>query len=160
MCGANPHPHTFIKLNFDYKEAIKMSMSEQVISVIDVICDKFGIAIDWTSENILPYIQELFQKYIRYEIATSIAWSFVFVFVTALSFLVTSKLHKKTMAFPRRYDEDNVVVVLAIVLWVVTVFLSVISVIVICNQVFDIITCITIPEKMILEYAQRLMRGY
>lgn len=41
-----------------------MSMSEQVISVIDVICDKFGIAIDWTSENILPYIQELFQKYI------------------------------------------------------------------------------------------------
>ena len=31
-----------------------MEISQQVIKVLDAVCDKFGIAIDWTSNNVIP----------------------------------------------------------------------------------------------------------
>ena len=31
-----------------------MTVSEQIIQVIDALCEKFGIAIDWTTQNIIP----------------------------------------------------------------------------------------------------------
>lgn len=34
-------------------------MSNEVIKVLDHICDKFGIAIDWSSSNVMPYLQDL-----------------------------------------------------------------------------------------------------
>ena len=51
-----------------------MEVSEQVIKVLDAVCDKFGIAIDWTSNNVIPYIQELGNKIITYDICNSIMW--------------------------------------------------------------------------------------
>lgn len=47
-------------------------MSEEIIKILDALADKFGIAIDWTSSNVLPYLQQLCTKYVRCEIATSI----------------------------------------------------------------------------------------
>ena len=51
-----------------------MEVSEQVIKVLDAVCDKFGIAIDWTSNNVIPYIQQLGNKIIIYDICSSIMW--------------------------------------------------------------------------------------
>lgn len=51
-----------------------MVISDQIIAVMNDLCQKFGIAIDWSQENIIPYLTELAKKYISYEIATSIAW--------------------------------------------------------------------------------------
>lgn len=45
---------------------------------------KFGIAIDWTAENIMPYIEQLCAKFINFEIYTSVFW---ICFMTALSLL-------------------------------------------------------------------------
>lgn len=33
-----------------------MQVSDQIIQVLDAICDKFGLAVDWTSTNVLPYL--------------------------------------------------------------------------------------------------------
>ena len=54
-----------------------MKASDQIIEVFDYLGEKLGISIDWTSENILPYIQTLCGKYINWEIATSIVWLIV-----------------------------------------------------------------------------------
>ena len=56
-------------------------MSEEIIKVLDNLCEKFGIAIDWTSQNVKPYLQELFVKYTNYEMATSIMWLVIFVMI-------------------------------------------------------------------------------
>ena len=37
-------------------------MSEKIIKVIDALADKFGLAIDWTSANVMPYVQDLTGK--------------------------------------------------------------------------------------------------
>ena len=51
-----------------------MSFSSQFIEVLDALCDKIGIAIDWTSQNVMPYVTDLATRIITYEISTSAAW--------------------------------------------------------------------------------------
>ena len=43
-------------------------MSEEIIKVFDYIGDKLGIAIDYTQKNIQPYLEDLWHRYITYEI--------------------------------------------------------------------------------------------
>lgn len=133
-------------------------MSEQIIDVLDSICEKFGIAVDWTQENILPYVHELCGKYIRYEIATSITWCLVFFSLMAISFIVTSKFHKKAMSLTHPYDEESNVSWIAMTAWIFAVVLAFTAMIVAICQVFDIVTCLTFPEKMILEFANTLLK--
>lgn len=49
-------------------------MSEEIIKVLDNLAERFGVAVDWTSTNVIPYLQELCSKYITYEIAISVTW--------------------------------------------------------------------------------------
>ena len=40
-------------------------MGEEIIKVLDHLDNQFGLAIDWTSDNVLPYLSELSNKYIK-----------------------------------------------------------------------------------------------
>ena len=51
-----------------------MTVSEQIIQVLDVLGEKIGIAVDWTSQNVVPVAQQICKRYIRYEIVMSILW--------------------------------------------------------------------------------------
>lgn len=46
-----------------------MELTNQTIAAIDHLCSKFGIAIDWSAENVLPYLQDLYDRYIRYQMS-------------------------------------------------------------------------------------------
>lgn len=35
-----------------------MTLSSEIINVLEFVGDKFGIAIDWTQANVMPYLQE------------------------------------------------------------------------------------------------------
>ena len=58
-----------------------MTVSDQIIAVLDSLCVKFGIVIDWTQENVLPYVMEIAKKFITYEIATSSALLVAFIII-------------------------------------------------------------------------------
>lgn len=49
-------------------------MAEQIISVIDELCKKLGIAMDWSSENITPILMDLMNKYTKYIIVDNVFW--------------------------------------------------------------------------------------
>ena len=49
-------------------------MSEEIIKVFDYIGDKLGIAIDYTQENIQPYLEDLWHRFITYEIVVHSIW--------------------------------------------------------------------------------------
>lgn len=120
-----------------------MSFSSEAISIIDYIASKFGIAIDWSSQNILPIIQDLAGKYITWEISTSIAWIVIaIIFEIILAVLIRNDY--------KRWNSE-----------VITVFGSIIAVAlipVIACQIFDIIRCITFPELQIFQYLQSIVR--
>ena len=62
-----------------------MTVSEQIIQVLDNLGEKFGLAIDWSSENILPYASELMNKAVSYELWMNIV-PLVFVGVGMIIF--------------------------------------------------------------------------
>lgn len=130
-----------------------MEFSKEIITVLDYLCSKFGIAIDWTSENVMPYLKELCERYISYEVFTSVAWIVIIIAITGIIAIPLSITHKKASA-SGWYDDISIV---AITFWVLFVAMAIVSIFVVCTQVFDIIECYTIPEKTILEYLKYLM---
>lgn len=134
-------------------------MSEQVIAVINAICEKFGVAIDWTQDNVFPYLQELCQKYIRYEIATSAFLCLIFVTTTSVLLFYSLRFHKKAMSFEIIYDGDEIDSIIATVLWICFAVFAIMTLIVFSVQMVDIITCLTFPEKMIIQFANSLVKS-
>lgn len=86
-------------------------MDSQIISVLNALCDKIGIAVDWTTENVGPQIEMLLEQYAQYllvgNIVGTLVASFIFVVSTCL-IIVTVRSHaKKTWAYDEYDDEYN-----------------------------------------------------
>ena len=60
-----------------------MTFSEQFKEVFELICDKMGVAIDWTQENVVPYVTELCERYVTFniieEIISVVCWSLIII---------------------------------------------------------------------------------
>ena len=136
-----------------------MTVSEQIIQVIDALCEKFGIAINWTSDNVIPYLEVLCGKLIKYEIGTSIAWMAIMILLSIGSIVDTKKLapiFKKRIASQGKYDVDwSIGAGFAIAGLVI---LNLATIIVVCTQIMDIIKCLTFPEMYIFEYISALIK--
>lgn len=123
-----------------------MEISEQVITIFDDIGERLGIAIDWSQENVLPYLQELFEKYINFEIASSIMWIALFSLGTAVFSVLGFIIFRH---FDKTKDEWALGLGTAMVFCAVFFFIALIVGLFV--QVYDIITCLTFPEKMIID---------
>ena len=130
-----------------------MTFSNEIINVLDYLCGKFGIAIDWTSDNVMPYLEDLCGRYINYEVYTSVAWCAlcaVIVLSTGLTWLVLSIVDKHSKSYTS--DATEVFCVLFFIFLVIGIMVW-------GCQAFDIIECYTIPEKTILECLKHLMNN-
>ena len=119
-----------------------MKVSEQIIEVLNYLGEKFGIAIDWTSDNVLPYVEELCGKFIKWEISTSIAWIVIAAIVAILAGIVAKFVDLEGFE------------------WGVFGAITIIALLVIGAQIFDIIECHTFPEKTIYEYITNMITQY
>ena len=129
-------------------------MSEEIIKVLDELCKRFGIAIDWTSENVVPYLEQLAKKFINYEIATSIFWIVFFMILFAVSLILAIKLGK--MANENKW-RDGFPCIPAVLLIVLSIAFGIGLFVALGEQGIDIATCLTFPEKAIFEYVSTLM---
>lgn len=137
-----------------------MNVSDQIIQVIDALCEKFGIAVDWTSENIIPYVQTLGGKLISYELITSIYLIVLMVIITVVYTIVFKKTYKYfcKKVDEERYDECGWSVARAFfVAGLLCITLA--TIIVIAIQTNDIIKCLTFPELFIFEYISNLLQS-
>ena len=138
-----------------------MMVSEQIIQVINVLCEKFGIVVDWTGQNVTPYIEILCKKLITYEIATSIAW---IVAMSLLSIGSIMAFKKFAPTFKKGLKEDNEN---CDYMWRIGTFFAIIGFIllnfisfgVIITQIIDIIKCLTFPEMYVFEYVSKFVQG-
>lgn len=121
-----------------------MTVSSQIIEVLDHLATKFGVAIDWTAENVIPYLEQLAGKYINWEIAISVMWIVVGVLFITFGVVMIIVDYKQL--------DDGMLAVMGVVL-------IIIALIIICTQVVDILTCKYLPEKMIFEYAHKLLKA-
>lgn len=124
-----------------------MSFSDQIIAVLDDLCRRFGIVIDWTSQNIVPYLEELAEKFIAFEVKTSWFWIILAASIAAL-FWIMSLIHSLIHGFGSEG---------AIFLGVVAIGLTAIAIIISGVQIYDIITCETFPEKILFQEIKELI---
>ena len=131
-------------------------MSDEIIKLLDDLGRRFGIAIDWSSENVMPYLKDLMSRFTSYEIMTSIAWIVIAVAGIAGCSIAIYAINKyaNKMLQKRPHSDWDMAKELLIILFGAMIGCFALCII---KQVFDIVTCYTIPEKMIFEYLNRLL---
>lgn len=131
-------------------------MSEEIIKVLDDLGDRFGIAIDWTSENVLPYLQNLMDRFITYNIVMDILYIVICAIIIVGTIIGIPKISRYAK---EKMEEDPISdwgcgVIVINVFWVVA---SIFSTIFLLMSVADIIRCVTIPEIVVFNYLQQFM---
>ena len=137
-----------------------MTVSDQIIQVLDALCEKFGVAIDWTNANVLPYLTTLMGKLIQWEVWSSVALMSIMVVLSLVSVIGIKRL---TPVFKAGIERDKrgydcgwqFGTVMAIIGLCVFYF---VAICVIGTQVMDIIKCCAFPEMFIFEYIQGLIK--
>ena len=115
-------------------------MSEEIIKVLDDLSERLGVAIDWSAENVLPYAQELFQKFVSYEIWTSALYVVIVLIIILLGFWVTKKWFEVS---------EGCVLFFTVPTWIVAIIIGI-------PEIIDIITALTFPEKLLFDYIQHM----
>ncbi|WP_252251299.1 hypothetical protein [Clostridium sp. VAP52] len=136
-----------------------MNLNEQLIQVIDTLCEKFGIAIDWTNSNIVPYLQELSKRIVNYDL-TKRTISALFGICILMLCLYTIKFMCKDF----KKEEDGIffcysygnkeMTFLGIVALIIIIFSSIFFTVGIFTDISHIIQDIFLPEQTILEFAR------
>ena len=120
---------------------MQYELSAEIIKILDDLARRFGIAVDWTSKNIMPYLQELFNKFINWEIWTSVMFGgigIIFLIASVTCFILGGKTHK--------LGNDPIGYVLF------GIFTLIIGGAMAFSQLYDIIECVTFPEKVLFDY--------
>jgi hypothetical protein len=130
---------------------MKMTASDQIIEVLDSLCEKFGIALDWSSENIIPYVTTLAEKLVNYELWTSVAMLVLAVMAGVVSTVLISKPSVRKFMW-----EGEIEGVFACIGIICLAFFSIIT---IGIEIVDIIKCLTFPELYIFEYIQGVINS-
>ena len=125
-----------------------MGFSDGLIKILNNVCDKFGIAIDWTSKNVVPYVMQLGNKVVQYELWTSIAW----VAVGFILFLFGIFSVRYEFKHPEKFEGGGEGFGLFIFIVTLIIFL-----VTLLFQTGDIIACLTFPEKVMMDFLQGYM---
>lgn len=135
-------------------------MSAQIIEVLNDICEKFGIAVDWTSKNIQPYLKELMTKCINYKLATDIVWLVVGIVLLIIggvllrfAFNNNRKYHEIKDYYERMYSNLDDTAGVQFMSGCICLFIAVVLTL---YFTINLITCLTFPEKIILD----MVRSY
>lgn len=150
-------------------------VSDQIIQVLDALCQKVGLVFDWTNQNIIPYVQELTSKFVTYKLTLSYYYlilSVFFIILSIIAIVVFVKNFYLAMNEPEkvnaRYKIDGFgdyleyvpfswFKLVGMILGCITILISFDS---ISDNIIQIITCYTFPEKIILDEIKQLMQQF
>lgn len=132
-----------------------MTVSEQIIQVLDNLGEKFGLAIDWSSENILPYANELMNKAVSYELWMNI----VPLVLVGVGMIISWTIFLKTIKNKDFdwYDTTNKLLWAGIISLSFGIAFSIIFIVILLISIPTIITCLTFPEKVIFDMIKLML---
>lgn len=140
-----------------------MTFSDEIIKLINALAEKFGIAINWTSDNIIPYLEFICTKYVNYEYATSMVWIVIGAVMLVLGPVLLKLSHmwyKKETGENRYLDWDDFCSWAFLISLIFGAIFILTGIIVIITQVFDIVACKAFPEKIIIDELKSLINNH
>ncbi|MCC2864900.1 hypothetical protein LK494_03065 [Anaerovorax odorimutans] len=137
-----------------------LTISENIIAVLDDVSKKLGIAVDWTSENIMPYLKDISDRIVKFELTTSIIWMIVaaaLMIGMALIGIHIYKVHKTKNAESIFMEKTGYREIIAInfgatITLIAMGIATLICLIVIMMQINDIVKCCVLPERIVVDY--------
>lgn len=127
-------------------------MSEEIIKVLDNLGNRFGVVIDWSNQNIIPYLQELMTRFISYRNTVNIIWIVVCLIVIGLGIFGLVKIIKwrKSDKYNKDYlSDDNLYFTLLMTAFIILILIFSIT---LFYNVGGLFQNIFIPELTILKY--------
>lgn len=131
--------------------------TNQTIQVLDAICEKFGIAVDWTADNVIPYVQELSTRFVRYQLIRSILSIILILIAIGVFGYLTYFFCKKASKIDEYDDRKIYIQVAAGLVAIILITFLIIGMIEIVSSTERIILCTTFPEKLIIDYIVSFM---
>lgn len=130
-----------------------MSFSNEVITLIDELAARCGIVIDWTAENVVPYLIDLGTRFV-----TFMTWRSVLSIVLTVSMLLFSILIlRKGIKMSVTGKNENICVTILSVGILSTIFCIVLNLVAIPSFINQILECQFLPEKIIFDYLKDIL---
>ena len=114
-----------------------MTMTPQTAVLLNELCRMLGIVVDWSADDIVPYLTQIAEKYIAWETATSRNWLVVGIVLCVLGIWI--------VYMDWNVWKDDFLTICGVVL--VLTGLGVIG-----TQINDLLACKYWPEKAIADY--------
>lgn len=125
-------------------------MADQIIRVIETLCEKFGIVIDWSAESLVPVITELANRYANYVLFTNIAYIAIYIVLVLVGIKFSkwaSGKAKEHGGFDEwAYKDEFTSIMFTIFLIAYIVIMVAYSLVMIFGIIPETIQAITIPE--------------
>lgn len=142
-------------------------MSEEIIKVLDYICGKLGLAIDWTAENVMPQVIDIFSRYRIYEIVcNSMCLALCFGMIAVFFMLWKTVINCRKICMQEKQDNfwwgtlsysNNVgMKTSTIFLTIITCIAAIAFLCIVCSCANNIMQWTFVPEIKILE----ILKGY
>ena len=149
---------------------MQYELSAEIIKILDDLAKRFGVAIDWADKNVMPYLIDLYERFIDYKIVLNIIPVILFVVCIIGVIILTTKYFKymnlaketeqKNWAIKvysyygsTQYDTTDLFDGLALILGIATGALGLVNIFIIKN----LLELIFIPEVYMIEYLTNLM---
>ena len=122
-------------------------MSSEVSEVLNTLGEKFGLFVDWSQQNVQPYIEDLIQRVAQYKIATNICGLVILTLIITASTIMIIRFCKMKSSGRITVNNDEFEIGLMVVSAVCLIMGIIISIFVIQ----DIFKCYYVPEMVFIE---------
>ena len=131
-------------------------MSEEIIKVLDELGKRFEIVIEWSNQNIMPYLQELLKRFICYQNITACVWIMISIAMTICGVIMIKFLNKwrKSDGYNSdSYDDDELLAVLG---YIFSILIIALGIGLIIGNTLGIVKNICMPEMVVYEYIKNI----
>lgn len=115
--------------------------------MLQKLAEQFGLALDFSKENVIPYLQQLAERVVKYEVSQSIFWMIIGIICIIVGIGLSVFVYKKVTA--KEYFDEYILLVLCIA----AIFSFCVGIGIVGCQINDLILCEYLPEKILLRYA-------
>jgi hypothetical protein len=144
-----------------------MNFSSEIIKILDDLGRRFGIAIDWTKENVMPYIEELCQRIIKFETVSYVFWIILCVLgivvfigwftIFTKKYYLAKKTKQENFCWEVWWKSDIEPSFGGIGITIFATFIGIFSIVGLLVNIYDLIKISYLPELYIINFIQTLM---
>lgn len=130
-------------------------MADQIIKILNDLSSRMEVAVDWTAENIVPYLQDLGTRIATYVFWSKIIGICILVVLSIIAAIVCIVVLKKINFNVEYYETKESVAVICLIISGIMIVGSLIA---IPMMAVDAVEAKYLPEKAIYSYVESTTR--